>query len=774
MRPLKLTMCAFGPYADVTELDLEMLGEKGLYLITGDTGAGKTTIFDAITYALYGEASGKLREVSMLRSKYAKENTPTFVELVFLCREKMYTIRRNPEYLRPKDRGEGFTTQKAEASLTCADGRVITKVKEVTAAVTELIGLDADQFTRIAMIAQGDFLKLLMAKTEERSRIFREIFHTGAYQQLQDKLKAEAAALKAAYEDVQKSMAQYAGGVLCEEEPLAFMLEEIREKKLLKDPGKLIEEIKKLAEKDRMEFEKLQELLLRTEKNLEELQKKIGEGEAIKKTAQDRIKRKEAAILQQKKLQEAIEEGETLLPVWKERFEKEEAHAAVREQLTVEIAREEQALKDRKAAQEKLEHLKELFEKQQIQYRKAREDYQNIRDRYLDAEQLFYDAQAGILAQSLKEGSPCPVCGSIHHPIPAVLGKQAPTESEIRKLKAESTKKEKEAAYHSEEAGILKGKVDTAMEEWKTYQKQELSVENLNLKKETKKKLEAEYEKARTGYERCKNSLLRNHAAKEVLDTQIAELVREEALKTDLSALDAKMDSYKEERERLFNEKKELLRQRDVRNHRLQTNERAAVSLENGLRKLYKTEEQYRLIQSLSATANAGLKGKDRVTLETYIQMTYFDRILARANVRLMIMTGGQYELLRRTKADQKTSLSGLDLDVTDHYNGTGRSVKTLSGGEAFLASLCLALGLSDEIQSQAGGIRLDTMFVDEGFGSLDEEALNQAMKALGDLADGSRLVGIISHVGNLKERIDRQIVVKKERSGGSCAKIVV
>ncbi len=158
--------------------------------------------------------------------------------------------------------------------------------------------------------------------------------------------------------------------------------------------------------------------------------------------------------------------------------------------------------------------------------------------------------------------------------------------------------------------------------------------------------------------------------------------------------------------------------------------------------------------------------------LETYIQMTYFDRIIVRANTRFMVMSGGQYELKRRAEADNNRRQSGLELDVIDHYNGTRRSVKTLSGGESFLASLSLALGLSDEIQSSAGGIRLDTMFVDEGFGSLDEESLRQALRALSALSEGNRLVGIISHVAELKERIDRQIVVTKDRDGGSRAQI--
>ena len=183
-------------------------------------------------------------------------------------------------------------------------------------------------------------------------------------------------------------------------------------------------------------------------------------------------------------------------------------------------------------------------------------------------------------------------------------------------------------------------------------------------------------------------------------------------------------------------------------------------------------ESRYAWMKALSDTANGNITGKDKIMLETYIQTTYFDRILERANVRLRKMSGGQYDLKRRAEADNKKSQSGLELDIIDHINATERSVNTLSGGEAFLASLALALGLSDEVQ-MATGIRLDTLFVDEGFGSLDSEALSKAYLTLAGLTEGNRLVGIISHVAELKEKIDRQIVVKKELSGGSRATII-
>lgn len=272
MKPLTLTISAFGPYAGIQTIDMTKLGERGLYLITGDTGAGKTTIFDAITFALYGEASGDNREADMFRSKYAAPETPTFVEMEFLYRGEMYCVRRNPEYLRPAKRGDGMTAEKADAALTYPDGRIVTKSKEVTRAVTELTGLERNQFTQIAMIAQGDFLKLLFAKTEERSKIFREIFDTKLYQTLQERLKAESGKLRGQYEDLEKSIRQYAGQI--QKTPKDAEAEQ---------PLTAEENLRLLArltEEDGKQEEALAEALAKTEEELEQRSRGIGRAEA--------------------------------------------------------------------------------------------------------------------------------------------------------------------------------------------------------------------------------------------------------------------------------------------------------------------------------------------------------------------------------------------------------------------------------------------------------------------------------------------------------------
>jgi len=274
--------------------------------------------------------------------------------------------------------------------------------------------------------------------------------------------------------------------------------------------------------------------------------------------------------------------------------------------------------------------------------------------------------------------------------------------------------------------------------------------------------LRTELERAEQHYNECRTALTELKGRISQLENQLEQgddccAEKEEARKAELSR-----------------EKEILQGQLQKARTRISTNETVRKNIKETSGQLEILEERWTWVKSLSNTANGNITGKEKVMLETYIQMTYFDRIILRANRRLMSMTGGQYELVRRQVAENNRSQSGLELDVIDHYNGSQRSVKTLSGGESFKASLSLALGLSDEVQSSAGGIRLDTMFVDEGFGSLDEESLQQAIRTLAGLSEGNRLVGIISHVGELKEKIDRQVLVTKEKSGGSRVEILV
>lgn len=909
MRPVYIRMSAFGPYAGIQELNMEELGAGGLYLITGDTGAGKTTIFDAITFALYGEASGDSREAGMLRSKYADPSVPTEVELTFIYGGKTYKVCRNPEYERPTKRGTGMTMQKAEAELIYPDGRVVTKPKDVTAAVTEIMGVNREQFCQIAMIAQGKFRDLIEKGTTERQKIFREIFRTAPYQQVQDILKGKYRALERECETLRESVKQYIQGILwnkdaSEETPVEEVMELLTEQNKadqeiqaglleeLQQKEQVLQKIRSELERDRERkkrqklYQELQDRRKAQQEQITELQKRYREeqekGPEHQRIA-DEISRLESLMPQYLRLEELRKN---------ERESQDEcAKLAVRQrQRETKLAELKDKIREGKKAGEALagaseEYQKLLFESEKhqkymerlqnlskviLQYEKLQQDllvkqreYQTERDKvwkkemdYRAKNQAFLDEQAGILAQTLVEDQPCPVCGSIHHPAPAEQNPGAPSKDELELLQQELEQYRVREAEASRKAGELLGNVQSRAESIKreaeglelTGTLEEMKYRLANLQKqgqttekqlqqekglasekvkqkdmwnrllpEQEKALEKVTEELQQTRERQAALESKQKAAgeeiqrltevlpypgqKEAQDKHI-ELVQkqnvmkrqleqaEKAVQTaevEIAGTEGRLKELRQQLEEAVEADTEALRQKQAEietekaaceergkelHHRIQNNQSVLKNLQNRSKELVEKEKQYTMVRSLAVTALGNIPGKEKIMLETYVQMTYFDRIIARANTRLMVMTGGQYEMKRRRGSSNLRSQSGLELDVIDHYNGSERSIRTLSGGESFQASLSLALGLADEIQASAGGIRLDTMFVDEGFGSLDSESLEQAVQALAGLAESKRLVGIISHVDELKNRIDRQIVVKKERSGGSTAEI--
>lgn len=1443
MKPIRLTLSAFGPYADYTEIDFACFGGHGLYLITGDTGAGKTTIFDAITFALYGEASSDVRKSEMLRSKYAKQDVPTYVEFTFSFRKKLYTVKRNPEYLRPKGRGKGYTLQRAQAQFVYPDGQPpVTKTKEVTKAVSELIGLDRKQFSQIAMIAQGDFQKLLFASTEERSVIFRQIFKTGIYQQLQERLRETVKIQEKEYNELKRSISQYLASILSSQDtPAGAKIQELSREQFDGRMDEGVDLLEQLCQEDEAVFQKLdqqmQQLELRIKKEeqqietlrqIKEQQEKLAQYQqqyeehqpefvhakvcfqeadsyveelgniALQiKEQQDRLvlfdeltqaqKEQEAckqaiSFREEKRAQLSQEKAETernlhadtqayqsfaSLGEEKQRMETKKAElehqknslsqqmeglileidrqqekaesiraahkkAAMYEQQLAEYHTQIQAFADRepqllqaqqfkqrlKAQQEALtqtlseqamlqkqaeqytqeceklaaqeaalradeetckkqqeqsahvweqevhcQHKQEEAERhlqmikdqhnsllaleqeverskaayeqlctqvsqQQAQQKKWKSEWEDIKDADTDVlrleqemnalaeqkrscarlqrqasacqsrmeelhcaqaayssasaekeqtscdyhrlEQLFLDAQAGMLAQGLKEGASCPVCGSQHHPklakVPAEVPSKQTLDQEKQRLAAIEAKTERlsaeagqlakqlaeqiqavdEAAEefadvnmvckkagqeedalwlanvqealtqkavqlkqqeeeirqfitkarqkrsrkqqldqwlqsaeaeqallqqqyqkHNQDFAAAKGQLDEKNRQWnhmvqslpitdpkpmtakelemyfaqrleqcnkdwiqakaakqqlelcmqkaqqaaeerqqvkqqiarnqesmaectgqrKTLQKQadkdlaqaqEIMIQikdclygtqqafyqdksailqgqaleqNERLRtiqhmlqktcehltawitqlkqdiqqrqqmetrcqelesdyshtKETVTELEKEQEVIRSRQKEKQENLSESidtlyteqGAAPETMHTQenlldiaagigkqfeaglselqmqlaqleekLAEkrrlemqipkkeqtlqalvkslqeaevaLARQQteyeasiekadrlrkrlgeekrqdtekniqalcsrkqqleeqkkqaeqqylACKTRQERLLAAMDTIKDtlqslygdtindaqeigqltkdtlaRKASLYQEKQEVSKKRDSKYNALSTNRDIFQKVKAKQEDIARVEKKYTWMRSLSETANGNIRGKQKIELETYIQMTYFDRILSRANIRLLTMSSGQYELIRQEDSENLRGKAGLELSVIDHYNATQRSVKTLSGGESFEASLALALGLSDEIQSNAGGIQLESMFVDEGFGTLDEESLQQAMKAFVRLTEGNRLVGVISHVPQLKEQIEQKIIVTKYR----------
>ena len=934
MRPLRLTLSAFGPYAGETVLELEKLGKGGLYLVTGDTGAGKTTLFDAITYALYDHSSGGVREGAMLRCKYADPRTPTFVELEFEVNGQRYTVRRNPEYTRPKVRGEGFTTEKADAVLTFPDTRPpVTRAKDVTAAVMEIIGLDYSQFCQIAMIAQGQFTRLLNASTEERSRIFRKLFRTQRYAQLQERLQAEAAALNQQRTAQNAKLDSLLGGLqFSPEDPDAEALRALCAQTV---PETALALLDALTARQAAALEEVGTALQATEAQLDTVQQQLGAAAQAQRLAQQLAARQaelaaakpaldaaraeagrhagdaaqlDALTAQVTQAQSALAAYDALDTLCRQQTEARDAARLAAAQahkrrtqldsLNAALAAAETelaaladadtrllALQNRSAqltqrgeALAKLEQRLADCQRQAKAAHKAQENYRaaaaaqdEARARRDALERAFLDAQAGLLAESLVEGAPCPVCGSTHHPARALLPHTAPTQAQLetarqaaaaadrqaqtasaaaqsalaaaneaktslrrdaetllperfttpegtvpltfalmtnvlaeenaalqtaqtdckaqcrqadadcrRKAQLEADRQEKirqrpaleQAAAEADRSAAAQNASADALEEQIAERRAALPYPRRADAQAALDKLEADRRTLRTGMDTAQRKLKQAEQTVAAAEAAVEALTAQQtAAQKELPArsaeeLTAQQTELTAAREALRSREKQLSAQL-LPNRKTAAQYRAAAEARQTL------ESRWQWVSALAATAGGTLTSKQKIKLEAYIQMNYLDRILRYANTRLMQMTAGQYEL-ERIGAENQRSQSGLDLGVIDHYNGTRRSVKTLSGGESFKASLALALGLSDEVQSSAGGIRLDTLFLDEGFGSLDEESLELAIRVLSGLTEGDRLVGIISHVGALKDRIDRQVVVHKARTGGSTVELRV
>ena len=918
MRPLKITMSAFGPYAGEVTLDMQKLGKSGIYLITGDTGAGKTTVFDAISYALYGEASGNYRENTTLRSKYASAGTPTFVELEFEYNNEIYKINRNPEYPRPNKRGEGFTKQSANAELVMPDGSVITKIKEVSAKVEEIIGINKNQFSQIAMIAQGDFRKLLNCETNERSKIFRKIFKTEPYHNIEIKLSSLFNELKRNREKEKNGIEQYINQLKCNKnDTLSLELERA------KSGDVLIEDVIKLAgeiiNKDTLEYTKTQKNIesineeiekinsniklyenqeatkkayAKASAKLEELKTKRNDCEKAYKSAEaqreklDDLTRKINLINSKMPKYDELKSLENSINERTQSFEKSNNLLKLKQQeitsLEKEIDEKSKALEEVKGADllvqkltaqkeeinKKAEALKEL--KTEIDRCKAEQknlknaqsfakfaldEYGALENEYNQIYIAFFNEQAGIIADELKDGEPCPVCGSTSHPNLARKSENAPSQADVESAQNLVKKAQEKADKARDTASALKSRFDEIAANVKSAAKKlfgtddnvfddynsninslkkeydctlallKTANEKLNLYKKLDKEIPKIQEKQKSlsdeistlNTQKASDEAFISENTKRVtsikseLDFESADLAKDKlkeytnlsndiqnAIEKSKNAFDdikSKYDTQKGTKSSLENALKEFkeidlasLNEKSLKLNeykkdvdktakslysRIESNKLLVDDISEKRDILKGYDDKFVWLKALSETANGDISGKEKITLETFVQMTYFDSIIRKANIRLLTMSDGQYELVRRSDAETLKKNEGLALDVIDHFNASTRSVSTLSGGESFMASLCLALGLSDEIQSSNGGIKLDTMFVDEGFGSLDGEALDRALSALTSLSQGNRLVGIISHVDALCDRIDNKIVITKDRTIGSNAQII-
>lgn len=868
MKPIKIVMSAFGSYGGVEEIDFEKIN-RGLFLITGDTGAGKTTVFDAITYALFDETSGGKRDGDMMRSQYAKEDIPTFVELTFSYAGARYTIKRNPNYRRlskrkNKDGEYTYTTETAAVELILPDGKAFPgKNKETNEKIKEILGVDVNQFTQIAMIAQGEFLKLLHAPSKDRKEIFGRIFDTKIYGRIQNCLREQSKDLYISLSKNADFIRNELSGVICSSEEIREKWEQLPEQ-LETGKEEIIGLLAEMEEYFREEMKELQTLENDVAKELDVVNVQVAQAKEIRQQF-DRKAETERSVTEITKeltllgeeLEKDLISGEELQRELDEKMPQLEQKLAeaknllpqyqVLQQRQLEVEEQKKALEQAKKKLEKIEHgemetfarLEQIVicgEKElkllQEQVTQALELFQKASATYEEYNRIFIEEQAGILAGGLMEGKPCPVCGSTSHPRKAELSGKAVSQNQVEEAKKKLGKTQ-ENLEQTRESFIQKrellekvkqvrnnhGKRLFVDENQSIIPKGEIRACTIDVLKDTEQELEGlqnqkkqqqdAYYESNLSYEKAKELLAElqktmKYPSKEILEKEISGLEKEkqnaENLQKDSNLriqsrkekiakkegileqqrknLELLTESLKDkeatdincllEQEKLLRDKKSCFEEKRMKIYAdRDTNTRAKERLEHLYNQREQLVEKYQVVETLSRTANGNLRQQARLDLQTYVQRRYFKHMIGEANRRLIKMSNGRFILqCREMEQLAKQGEAGLDLDVYDMITDQVRDVKTLSGGESFLAALAMALGMADVIQNNAAKVRIETMFIDEGFGSLDEEARGKAIQILQELAGESRLVGIISHVTELKEQMDRKLIITKGEQG--------
>ena len=995
MMPISLTLSAFGPYPDTITIDFESFQEDGLFLITGPTGSGKTMIFDAMIFALYGKTSGQIRQTDSLRCDRALNEISTFVEFSFSLHQQNYTIKRNPKYYL-----EGKKTPKQpSALLTLPDGKMVEGIKEVNQKMISLLGVDDQQFKQICMIAQGEFTKLIMASSDEREKVLRELFHSETYQKLEEKLKVHLKVYQDKYdlllnkrkdlmqelqvEDHQEYLSKQTKLIASQQKEYDDLKKDLDQKKQqlqlyrlqnqrliqLKDLKQQFQDLKK-QENDYQELnktvdtlkkaqetnylyisyikqqKKLQTLNLNQEdflKQLKKLEKDYQEKKVqansldykqqTKEKLQNQIQETKQLINQIYQYQNDYQNLQTLKQQYRMLDEEHKLFLKKKEKFENGLQRDQERIQSEQQVQSKYELIKQQYvrlNEQKVKVHQLSDYYDQIlklnenksdlqedytvvekqvdheKMQYNQMEKLYFRKQAGIFALQLKEDQPCPICGSLHHPHPAQIEKEDITKEKLdqqakkvkqqehrlqdilQKILLSNQKKEmlvKQTKQLSSELNIqeelskeifikeldhlskdekrmkkeylelqdelkyiqkLKKSVDLSLKDMSTYESKELkqaqSLENIQVQihqlsgklddsmrqyeigevnknyQQIQKKyrqLSLEIETFQQAYEKVKNKYLEIKTKISSLNQQIIQeqeiydeldnkyhtaldaFINEEEflnLKTQInqiSILEKKYQDYiislkslNEQIISLENEVKDStyvdlsslsetikevnqqLREKNDDLEKLKIDyslkEKMIKDIQKINQQLKKDEDTYQRYLDLYNLASG--KNNARVSIERYVLATYFENMLIYANVIMKQLSQGRYQLLRKDDAGKGRSQQGLELDVFDQESGNIRSIKTLSGGESFKAALSLALGLSRMVQDYAGGIELNTLFIDEGFGSLDSQSLDQAMNCLMELHHENKLIGIISHVSDLKDRIERQLVVERKQ----------
>lgn len=935
MKPIKLVMSAFGPYLNETVIDFSLLGDNGLYLITGDTGAGKSTIFEAISYALYGETvSGKERNAAMLRNKRADDNTDTYVALDFVAKGKQYHIYRSPKYKYNKRLKRGSKKNGEEQEYGehgnkfefICDGITYSKEKDGEAKIKEIIGINKENFKKIAMIAQGEFMSVIREDTKKRGDILNSVFNTGNYVTLTNRLGICTKEAKEKMEKIKNEITAAVQLLSCDTESEFY--KETEEKKSLpiityEEMDRIQELSAKLISKDEEQSHSLQLTVQQNKKKQAEVDQQLGKAKIRQQNENElKVKQEQRKILEEKlpylneKLQSAKEnpekagklesqaevlrsklsdydkledlageqkacttsekkcrenldkakkekaKNEELISTYKRRLSQLEGSEEKKVKLETDYDKLVEKGKSRKKLLDdcqKLKEYKEEADRAKNDYLDSKRNYENQEALFRRINSAFLDNQAGILAADLKENEPCPVCGSVHHPKLATkhenapskkqvdqesakrdrlsklmneaatvaetknnrvndkeselvtsarekLGEDIPVEElagyldinvkelrkqcsdikfEIRKLKEnidEKTEKTKmvdqlqqrneeintavlklssQAAANSEKLKSVEKNISelSAKLEFESQKEAERRISELT---RNAKMLKQEYENSKSEFEEYQQKIRDLRSQEEVLHKQLSE-----SEGYDLETLECEKIKYIEKEKRLVEKEKQI-------SVRICNNRRVNEVLKSQKSRFKKADDTYKRCKGLYDTANGELPGKDKIKLDAFIQAAYLDRVLIRANSRMDKMTDGRYELIRYDSLNDKRKTVGLDISITDNESGKIRSVNTLSGGESFMAALALSLGMSDEIQSTSGGIHLDTMFIDEGFGSLDDKALEKAVEALNGISSGSCLIGIISHVRRLKEMISKRIIVTRDNASNTTAKVEI
>ncbi len=866
MKPIYLKMCGFGPYGGEEEIDFTAMGDGGIFLVTGDTGAGKTTIFDAISFALYGEASGgrKRRESRSFRSDYAPADGKTLVEYHFSQRGKAYRILRNPAYERKSKRGEKMTTESASVYLECLDtGESFDRREEVNEKILDIIGLDRSQFAQTVMIAQGDFLRILNAESRERKEIFQKIFDTGIYWQIQEEVLRRDSEFRKQYEALSVELrAGMAGIRLCgqgeQEERIRRYMENEQ------NMPAVLEELESYVGGLKSRIRDMDRGLAKQEREIKELVRRMEEGRQIEKRIRaldkarkslEKLESQRADREREEELLSLAERAAILEPLQKEydringQLEREgQALAGVEQeereadsqfqQLEEELLRYQEKREERDRIPLEIEHLKkaeeilgqyreleDLWRTEKEKMLEARETAGNRRKIYEETRDRHFAGGAGILAAELEEGKPCPVCGSTEHPAPARWTEEMPDREEVERAEAEAARAEQEYQRLARETAVRESERQEKRKQIRERNLQEdARVEDIYQKRETLEQKMAEYDRAmarvterreeeKEKRDACRVLLQEKKQRMKELRAQLRQAKnryekdcrkqgfsteeefqqalmpererkkrrqQQEAYQRDraeaegaLRSLEKEgektpidMDTLKQEIKQVEQKKRQDKKERDEICILCDSDEKCLTALERKWREREELVKRWTIVQDLSDTFNGRKKGQAKISLEAYVQQYYFRQVIVAANKRLAVMTDGTFVLRCKEQVRDRRAQAGLDLDVFDRNTAKWRDVSTLSGGESFMASLALALGLSDVVQERSGGIRLDSMFLDEGFGTLDEQALRQALQLLDRLADGNRMIGIISHVEELKNRIDKKIVIEKTPFG--------